>query len=220
MPNEVLFPESEAKGLLVFLHGYGSGPDYLKSYLSPFLRAGFAVSTPKAPAHGEGQNFFTVKEPEALTRHASNVIAAWVEELSQEVPRLQAELGLPLYAAGFSMGSYVWHELISRRLLSPVAAALFGLGAVPNVAVPEGVELPIARAEAYPPTALLQLHGGADEVVPIALVEKTVSALASAYRDHPGRLALFRAEGVGHEITPAMAEVAAGWLAAWREDGG
>jgi len=89
------------------------------------------------------------------------------------------------------MGAYVWHELVSRKLLRPVAAALFGMGAIPNVPLPPGTE---------------------------DLVERTVRALAPAYAGHPGRLGLLKVAGAGHELTPGMAEAAAGWLTAWRPD--
>ena len=214
-------PDGKPEGLFVFLHGYASGPDYLAGFLDPFLKAGFLVLTPTAPDHGNrkrGAGYPTLDEPEALLRHASAVIGAWVAELAEALPRWQAEHGLPLFAGGFSMGAYVWHELISRKLARPVAAALFGLGAIPNVAPPKGAELPIHRAEAYPPTALLQIHGAADAIVPLTLVEKTIAALRPAYAPYPGRLGLLAVEGAGHELTLGMASAGAGWLSAWRDD--
>ena len=221
MHGQVLWPKGRPIGLLVFLHGYASGPEYLKPYLGFFLEKGFAVFTPTAPDHGgRGTQtaYPTVEEPEALLAHASAVIEAWIHELAEQIPAWQKAEGLPLYAAGFSMGAYVWHELISRKLARPVAAALFGMGAVPNVLPPEGVELPSARAHAYPPTALLQLHGKDDRVVPPRLVEETLAALRPAYAGLPGRLGAVYLEGVGHAITPAMAALAAGWLGTWGED--
>ncbi len=207
------------KGLLVFLHGYGSDPDYVLAQAGPFEAAGFEVLAPEAPDHGSrGDGGLSPDDWEALARHATVTVAAWVEELAAALPRWQAEHGLPLYAAGFSMGAYVWHELISRRLARPAAAALIGMGAIPNVPVPEGVELPIARAGAYPPLPLLQVHGRADPVVPLASVEKTLAALAPAYSEYPGRLALLALENAGHELTPEMAAMAAAWLARWRPD--
>ena len=221
MKSALYRPDGKPEGLFVFLHGYASGPDYLADFLNPFLKAGFLVLTPTAPDHGErkrGTGYPTLEEPEALMQHASEVIAAWVAELAETLPRWQAEYGLPLFAGGFSMGAYVWHELISRKLARPVAAALFGLGAIPNVAPPKDAELPTHRAEAYPPTALLQVHGAADAIVPLSLIEQTLAALRPAYRSHPGRLGLLVVEGAGHELTPGMAAVGAGWLHSWSED--
>jgi len=213
-------PEEKPRGLLVFLHGYASDPGYLEAAVPAFLRAGFSVLLPSAPDHGararpEG---FPTDDWEALAGHAARVAAEWIEELAEAVPRWQAEQGLPLYAAGFSMGAYVWHELVSRKLLRPVAAALFGMGAIPNVPLPPGTESPLERAAAYPPTALLQIHGEDDGIVSLDLVERTVRALAPAYAGHPGRLGLLKVAGAGHELTPGMAEAAAGWLTAWRPD--
>ena len=220
MDAKTLLPEGPPRGLLVFLHGYASDPGYLEAAAPAFLRAGFAVLLPSAPDHGararpEG---FPTDDWGALAAHAAQVVAAWVEELAEAVPRWQAERGLPLYAGGFSMGAYVWHELISRRLVRPVAAALFGMGAIPNVPLPEGAESPLGRAEAYPPTALLQVHGEDDAIVALELVERTVEALRPAYARHPGRLALLKVAGAGHELTPGMAAAAAGWLSAWGAD--
>ncbi len=211
-------PEEPPRGLLVFLHGYASDPGYLEAAVPVFLRSGFVVVLPAAPDHGprarpEG---FPTDDWEALAAHAAQVVADWIPELAEAVPRWQTEHGLPLYAAGFSMGAYVWHELISRRLARPVAAALFGMGAIPNVPLPEGAESPLARANAYPPTALLQIHGEDDEIVALELVEHTLESLRPAYARHPGRLGLLKVAGAGHELTPGMAEAAAGWLSAWR----
>ena len=233
VPLILALPE-EPRGWVLFLHGAGGSKERTARLAGPFHDRGLATVHPDAPLHGEraGEDWrFDPKDQRNYLEGVVRSIASQVTELPglvAEISRLPQLAGLPLLAAGASMGGYVWHELISRRLLRPRAAAIlissgFPLDAPHDFLEGQGELLeayrnpPVTRAEAYPPTPLMHLHGDRDPVVPLARMEQTLEALRPAYKERDGRLAQAVFAGVGHELPAAMLAQAASWLAFWSE---
>ncbi len=228
----ILARPAEPVGWVLFLHGAGGSKERSARLAAPFHERRLATVHPDAPLHGEreaGEWRFDPKDRANYLEGVVRAIAAQVEELPALARALQerGELaGLPMLAAGASMGGYVWHELISRKLLRPRAAAILISSGYPLDAPHDFLEEhaglleayrnpPVTRAAAYPPTPLLHLHGARDPVVPLERMQETIAALRGAYRERDGRLAAAVFEGVGHELPEAMLEQAAAWLEFW-----
>ena len=231
IPLILSVPENPQAWVL-FLHGAGGCKERSVRLAGAFNRRGLASAHPDAPLHGERSQDewrFDRKDMANYIEGVARAIAAQVAEL----PALAAELaglpqlaGLPMTAAGASMGGYVWHELISRELLRPKAVAILISSAypldVPHDFVSKYPELrqayqnpPAKRAAAYPPTPILHLHGQRDPIVPLKRMQDTIAALEPYYSEHDGRLAQAVFAGVGHELPAAMLEQAAAWLEFW-----
>ncbi len=231
IPLIVSFPD-RARGWVLFLHGAGGSKERTARIAAPFHERGLITVHPDAPLHGEradGRWRFDPKDPRNYLEGVVRAISIQVDELPDlttglaHIPELT---GLPLLAAGASMGGYVWHELISRELLRPRAAAILISSGFPLDAPHDFLEgqnelldayrnPPVTRAMAYPPTPLLHLHGDRDPVVPLARMQETVTALRRAYKKRDGRLAYTVFEGVGHELPEIMLQQAAAWLEFW-----
>ncbi len=231
VPLLLMVPEG-ARGLVLFLHGAGGGKERTARLAGPFHALGLATVHPDAPLHGERAVAKWKFDPKQRANYLEGVvltIAAQVAELpalAHELAQLPELAGLPLLAAGASMGGYVWHELISRRLLRPQAAAVLISSGFPLDAPHDFLKRhpdlvaayenpPVTRAHAYPPTPLLHLHGDRDPVVPLERMQQTVAALEPAYRERDGRLAQAVFAGVGHELPATMLAQAAAWLSHW-----
>lgn len=231
VPLILALPE-QRRGWVLFLHGAGGSKERTALLAAPFHSHGLATVHPDAPLHGERAEERWRFDPKDRPNYLEGVVRTIVAQVA-ELPALAANLaaraefsGLPMHAAGASMGGYVWHELISRELLRPRAFAALITSAFPLEAPPEVVRdhpawqaahthPPTSRASAYPPTPVLHLHGARDPVVPPEQMLRTMKALSAAYKERDGRLAHVVFEGVGHELPEAMLEQAASWLAFW-----
>jgi len=231
VPLILALPE-RPRGWVLFLHGAGGSKERTARLAGPFHDRGLATVHPDAPLHGERAEDRWRFDPKDRENYLEGVVMTIAGQIA-ELPRLatalaaRAELaGLPMLAAGASMGGYVWHELISRELLRPQAAAIMISSGFPLDAPHDFLagrddlleayrNPPVTRATAYPPTPLMHLHGDRDPVVPLARMEETVAALRPAYKERDGRLASAIFTGVGHELPEVMLEQAAGWLAYW-----
>ena len=231
VPLIIALPENPV-GWVLFLHGAGGSKERTARLAAPFHEQNLATVHPDAPLHGERAEKRWRFDPKDLPNYLEGVVlaisaqVAELPELAGQLRRLPELADLPLLAAGASMGGYVWHELISRRLLRPRAAAILISSGFPLDAPhdfledrPDLIEAyrnpPVTRADSYPPTPILHLHGDRDPVVPLAQMQKTVKALQGAYKERDGRLAYAVFAGVGHELPEVMLEQAAGWLAHW-----
>ncbi|WP_457636654.1 alpha/beta hydrolase [Oceanithermus sp.] len=224
----------KVRGWVLFLHGAGGSKERTAGLAAPFHALGLATVHPDAPLHGERAEArwrFDPRERENYLEGVVRTIAAQVEELPALAASLAARpdfAGLPMLAAGASMGGYVWHELISRRALTPKAAAIMISSGYPLDAPHDFLEAypellqayrnpPVTRADAYPPTPLLHLHGDRDPVVPLERMQATIQALRPVYRQRDGRLAQAVFAGVGHELPAPMLQQAASWLSYWSD---
>lgn len=228
----ILARPEEPLGWVLFLHGAGGSKERTARLAAPFHERGLITVHPDAPLHGERAEERWRFDPKDLPNYLEGVVRAIATQVT-ELPGLAAELarmrelaGLPMLAAGASMGGYVWHELISRELLRPRAAAILISSGYPLDAPHDFLEgqgelleayrnPPVTRASNYPPTPIMHLHGDRDPVVPLARMEQTLEALRPAYKERDGRLSKAVFVGVGHELPEAMLAQAASWLEFW-----
>jgi alpha-beta hydrolase superfamily lysophospholipase len=231
VPLIIALPENPI-GWVLFLHGAGGSKERTARLAAPFHEQNLATVHPDAPLHGERAEDRWRFDPKDFPNYLEGVVLAistQVAELPGLVGRLRRlpELAnLPLLASGASMGGYVWHELISRRLLRPQAAAILISSGFPLQAPHDFLEKrpdlaeayhnpPVTRTEAYPPTPLIHLHGDRDPVVPLRQMQETIAALRPAYKERDGRLAQVVFADVGHELPETMLNMAAAWLSHW-----
>jgi alpha-beta hydrolase superfamily lysophospholipase len=218
VPVLLRLPE-KPRGLLLALHGLQGSKEHILSLLPGYLEAGLALLAFDAPRHGLRGRPPSAKD-ERYVEAFYRVVLGMAEEAERVLEAVAPRLGLPLFLAGGSMGAFTLHLLLSRGLEAQAALAFIGSGLpmkLPQGYVlsdPEVVALyqapPVSRPQAYRKTPLLHLHGSRDLIVPLDRVEETLKALRPHYP--PGRLALYREEGTGHEITPRMARVGLAFL--------
>lgn len=188
-------PEHDAPPpqLLVLLHGAG-GRGALMRPLAEALRAQFpqaALLAPDAPqafdGGGPGRQWFAGDEPAALE--------AAVEALNAWLQAQQARLGVQpqaLALAGFDQGATLALALVLRH--DGAAGRVLAFGGRFD-------RLP---AQAPRRTTLHLLHGGADAVVPAGHVREALQHLGALQGD----ATLDIAQGVGHELHPALIDSA------------
>ncbi len=199
LPIEWLPAEGPSRQLVLMLHGSG-GSGAQMAALGQVLRAQFpqaALLAPDAPhpfeGGGAGRQWFSVQgideqNREARLRDALPALWDWV--------RLQQmRLGVDAPAtciAGFSQGGILALETAVRQdgLAGRVLAFGARFGALPQAAP----QL----------TTIHLLHGGADEVIPASHARAAMQRLGALQADATCDLA----EGVGHEMHPALLECA------------
>ncbi|MER3536424.1 MAG: phospholipase [Thermus sp.] len=207
------------RGLLLALHGLQGNKEQILSLLPGYLEAGLALLAFDAPRHGPRGRPPSARD-ERYVEAFYRVVLGMAEEAGRVLAEVAQPLGLPLFLAGGSMGAFTLHLLLAQGLRPQAALAFIGSGLPMKpplgylVQDPEVKALyeapPVFRGQAYGQTPLLHLHGSRDLIVPLSRVEEALEALRPHYP--PGRLALYREEGTGHEITPLMARVGLAFL--------
>lgn len=188
-----------APQLLILLHGVG-GRGALMRPLADALRAQFpqaAILAPDAPhafdGGGPGRQWFSVQDLDDARRverveAALGPLQAWIEAQQQR-------LGVgpqPTAIAGFSQGAILGLEL-ARRADGLVGRVLAFAGRY--------ARLPDAAPRR---TTLHLFHGADDQVIPAAHARQALQHLGVLHGD----ATLDIAEGVGHELHPALVDSA------------
>lgn len=196
---EWLPDEQPAPQLLILLHGVG-GRGALMRPLAEALRARFpraAIVAPDAPdafdGGGPGRQWFSVMDLDE-TKRVERVAAA-LGPLHGWLLQIQQRLGIGPQAtaiAGFSQGAILGLELAARHD-----------GCVGRVLAFAGryARLPDAAPQR---TTMHLLHGGADAVIPPEHARVALQHLAVLHGD----ATLDIAQGVGHELHPALIDSA------------
>ena len=188
-----------AKGLVVFLHGYGAdGADLLglSDVLAPHL-PGVAFVAPDAPERcvggGFGFQWFPIPWLDGSPQAAAEAgLVAASRDLNGFLDSLLAEEGLKadrLVLVGFSQGAMMSLEVAVRRT-EPVAGVVAISG---RLLRPEALA---AEAVVKPPVLLI--HGDQDPVVPFADMGKAGDALVTAGFQTFAHVM----RGTGHGIAP------------------
>jgi phospholipase/carboxylesterase len=188
-----------AEQLLILLHGVGADPAGFAP-LAQALRARFAQAAVLAPAGFDafdmapsGRQWFSVRGVTEDNRPARVAAAlprllAWIKAAQQRTGVAAAATAL----VGFSQGSIMALEAVAAEdgLAGRVLAFSGRYARLPDAAPAH--------------TTIHLLHGSADPVMPVGL--------ARAALDHLGQLrgdaTLDIADGVGHELHPALLECA------------
>lgn len=196
---EWLPDEQPAPQLLILLHGVGGRGAQMRP-LAEALRERFpqaAILAPDAPqafdGGGPGRQWFSLLDLDEATRVER--VAAALGPLHDWLLQTQQRLGVGPQAtaiAGFSQGAILGLELAVRHD-----------GAVGRVLAFAGryARLPDAAPQL---TTMHLLHGGADAVIPPDHARVALQHLAVLHGD----ATLDIAEGVGHELHPALVDSA------------
>jgi phospholipase/carboxylesterase len=209
-------PAREARGVVVFLHGYGAdGADLLglAEPLAPHL-PGIAFHAPDAPEPcrmgGFGRQWFPIPWIDGSSEvEAGAGLARAAADLDAYLDAILAAEGLAagrLALVGFSQGSMMALQVAPRR-----AAALAGVVAFSGrLLQPDRL-----AAEALTRPPVLLVHGDADEVVPFADMGRAGVALDAAGFEVQGHVM----RGTGHGIAPDGLGAAVAFLRAVLPEG-
>ena len=191
--------KGKAKGVVVFLHGYGAdGADLLglADPLAPHL-TDVAFYAPDAPERCVdspfGRQWFPIPwiDGSSEEEQAAGVLAA-SRDLNAFLDKVIADEGVTdsaLALVGFSQGAMMAMQVAPRRPV-PVAGVVAISG---RLLAPEMLE---AEALVRPPVLLI--HGDQDPVVPFDDMAKAGNALVAAGFQTYGHVM----EGTGHGIAP------------------
>lgn len=203
LPIEWLPAEGRPEQLIVLLHGWrGAAMDLAP--LAQALRLAFpqaAVLVPEAPHPGDarsgkvrGRQWYSVDGLDPATNWHLRVTAArpgieaWLRAQQQRLGVGPAATAI----GGFSQGAVIALEIALRNDgLAGRVLAFGGCFTAPPPAAPEH-------------TTLHLFHGGADDVFPVAMARQALEAMAALQGD----ATLDIAEGVGHEMHPALIDCA------------
>jgi phospholipase/carboxylesterase len=199
----------EARGIVVFLHGYGAdGADLLSlaEPLKPHLpHAAFYAPDAPEPCTGNpiGRQWFPIPWLDGSTEAAAGAsLARSSADLEAFLDRVLAEEGLAadrLALVGFSQGTMMaLHVAPTRR--EPVACLVGFSGRLLD-----GSRFGQEGGSRFP---VLLLHGDADEVVPPQSLSDAAEALSAAQFEVHAHVM----RGVAHGISPEGLGLAAGFL--------
>ncbi|MFM2119759.1 MAG: hypothetical protein RL722_1227 [Pseudomonadota bacterium] len=192
-------PAGQPAQLMVLLHGVGADPAGLAP-LARVLRERFPQAAVLAPAGFEafdmapqGRQWFSVRGVTEGNRPARVAVA--LPRLVAWIKASQVRLGVEPAATalvGFSQGSIMSLEAVAAEdgLAGRVVAFAGRYASLP--------------AAAPTRTTVHLLHGSADPVMPVALVREAIEHLGAL----GGDATLDIAEGVGHELHPALLDCA------------
>jgi hypothetical protein len=229
-------PENRTLPFMLMQHGFGTNKEKAFRHGIRFAAAGFLTVLPDAPLHGErydsrafAERFGDGAETRAslvyrleLLRSTLRENLALLEYFSAD-PRVDPER---ISTCGISMGGTVaLLAAASDRRVKACAAFLPvtdfenlpespGLGAFsPGELAAIRSADPLYVFQKAPSAAVFVLSGREDAVTGIEGVRRLDRLFASAYRDRPDDYRYREFEGVGHDVTSAMAAEAAEWLA-------
>lgn len=195
-----------AKGLVVFVHGYGADGNDLISLGRHFARdlPDIAFVAPHAPEpcamSPGGRQWFplTMRDPAEVPRGVARAAPALDAFLSQELGRMRLPASA-LALVGFSQGTMMALDVgLARR---PAIAAIVGFSGL--LARPETLgQMP----RPSPPVVLV--HGDQDEVLPVEYMTMACEALAAAEIPVEWHIAA----GLSHGIDEAGLAIAASVL--------
>jgi dienelactone hydrolase len=221
IPFYLFTSHGAAEGLpIVFvLHGLHSRKERHLDLCLRLADAGLCAVAVDLRSHGER----TDADTEALKqdRKTPQFAAAFARSVAGTVDDLAAlatDFGADSYAiVGHSMGGYVatMTALADPRVsvIVNISGSLDITASTPEQAAESARWNPADRAAELYPRAVLLLHGDSDETVPVRGARRLHAALCAAYRgDNAPRAAFIEYAGVGHELTPPMAEEAVTWV--------
>jgi len=167
-----------AKGLVVFVHGYGADGDDLISLGRHFARdlPDVAFVAPHAPEpcamSPGGRQWFplSMRDPAEIVRGVADAAPALDAFLGRELERMRLPAAA-LALVGFSQGTMMALEVGLRR--TPALAAIIGYSGL--LARPDTLA---AVPRPAPPVVLV--HGDRDDVLPVEYLPIACEALAAA----------------------------------------
>ena len=203
-----LWPQDggSAKKLIVLLHGVGAdGRDLIeigRAFAPVFPDAAFVAPNAPDPCDWDAAHYqwfrLTVRDPHEYWQGAAAAAPALDEFLDAELARhslTDADLAL----VGFSQGTMMALQVGPRRK-RPMAAILGYSG---RIAGPERL-----AEETRSRSPVLLVHGALDDVIPIAAMSETASALRSAGFS----VETVERPGLSHGIDPVGLRIGAGFL--------
>lgn len=188
-------PGVDVRQLFILLHGVGGTPDSLLP-LAEAVRAAFPTAAVLIPegfepfdGGGAGRQWFSVRgvteeNRPARVAAALPALAAYVQQAQQRFGLLQSDTAL----AGFSQGAIMALELVQAH--DGMAGRVMAFSG-------RYAELP-KTAPRY--TTLHLLHGSADPVMDVALIQAAQARLNELHGDST----IDVATGLGHELHPAL----------------
>lgn len=189
----------QAKGLIVFLHGYGADGNDLLGLADPMAQhlPGVAYVAPDAPERcaggGFGFQWFPIPWLDGSTQAAADAgLAAASEDLNGFLDARLADEGLApdrLVLVGFSQGAMMSMHIAPRR-----EKEVAGIVAISGRLLQP--EMLAEEAKVKPPVLLI--HGDQDPVVPFSDMGKAGDALTAAGFPTYGHIM----RGTGHGIAP------------------
>ena len=189
----------QAKGLIVFLHGYGADGNDLLGLDDPMAQhlPGVAYVAPDAPERcaggGFGFQWFPIPWLDGSTQAAADAgLAAASEDLNGFLDARLADEGLApdrLVLVGFSQGAMMSMHIAPRR-----EKEVAGIVAISGRLLQP--EMLAEEAKVKPPVLLI--HGDQDPVVPFSDMGKAGDALTAAGFPTYGHIM----RGTGHGIAP------------------
>lgn len=198
---ELMPAQGRPEQLLLLLHGWAQEPQALTP-LAQALHAEFPQSAVLVPDSGRaadggrpGSMWYSTDGLRENMADWPRRVAAVLDPIEAWVRTQQQRLGVPAPATclgGFSQGAVISLELVRRR--DGLAGRVLAFGG-------RFVQLPES-----PPrqTTLHFFHGNADRVFPAADLRHTFEQLGQVQAD----ATIDIAEGVGHEVHPALVDCA------------
>ena len=207
--------------IVLVLHGLGRHKESVLPALYGFAQAGFHAVAPDIVLHGERDGADT--RDALLDSDYAGTVFRMVMGAASDIPRLLDALGTPQAAVhGISLGGYLTFAALLAEPRLCVASVAMGspdwlgqmemLGFGPGTPAYELVRpfSPLEHAaDIYPPRPLLLLHGDADDVVPVAGVQRLYERLRPLYPTE--RLRLDITPGLGHRYTDEMLARSVAW---------
>jgi pimeloyl-ACP methyl ester carboxylesterase len=217
-----LFANHGAAGrlpLVFVLHGLQSRKERHLDLCLRLADAGFRACAVDSRSHGERSDADTpALHLPRTTAEFADAFARSVAGTVEDVAALATHFGGDSYAiVGHSMGGYI---ATLAALADPRASVIVNISGSLDVGATslEGNTefdrwVPERRAAELYPRAVLLLHGDSDETVPVGGARRLHTALCRAYGGGgPQKAAYIEYAGVGHELTPQMAEEAVAWV--------
>jgi len=180
-------PQSRAHApTIIAIHGLGdTAHNFSRVFRHSAIDAHWII--PQAPTpYGRGFSWFPVRVPLDPEQDVAPGVDLAAQDISRLIDFLKSTRGLkgPLVVTGFSQGGVISYA---------IAVGNFSLI---DAAIPVAGALPLNTQIVRKNVPIIAIHGQADQVVPLALSEVSVSRI----RSHGGRARLVSVPGVGHRM--------------------